>query len=389
MALKELCVVAVLLAVCHADRDRLQLNRVPVSTSQQQDENNSEDAVEKAVAVAARLSSPHYLRRRATTVMMDEFNSGHIDMHKWKHTINAGWWGNRHQAQMYTPEPVNTYVRNGVLYIRPTLTEDTFGEGFLRNGNLDVVGHWGSCDNGICHAQGWNSIAPIMSGMLRSRAHIRFGRVEIVAKLAVGDWLYNALWMMPIANTYGNWPASGEIDIMENAGNRRLLGINDHSAGIDMILCSLVYGSDRQDNFRHEMKSYNIPHGTFGSAFHTFWVDWTEQHITIGVDSHTVFTKNTPQQGYFSASHQHGQNPWTHGGHSAPFDSQFNLIMNVHVAGNPFENNNWHNHPYERPWDPTSPDQMMQFWNARHLWEPTWHGETAAMQIRSVKMQQY
>ena len=68
---------------------------------------------------------------------------------------------------------------------------------------------------------------------------------------------------------------------------------------------------------------------------------------------------------------------------------QFNVIMNVHVAGNPFENNNWHNHPYERPWDPTSHNQMMEFWNARHLWEPTWQGESAAMQVRSVKMMQY
>ena len=34
-----------------------------------------------------------------------------------------------------------------------------------------------------------------------------------------GDWLWPAIWMLPVKHAYGQWPASGEIDIMESKGN--------------------------------------------------------------------------------------------------------------------------------------------------------------------------
>ena len=29
-----------------------------------------------------------------------------------------------------------------------------------------------------------------------------------------------AIWMMPVREAYGNWPTSGEIDIVESRGNK-------------------------------------------------------------------------------------------------------------------------------------------------------------------------
>lgn len=34
-----------------------------------------------------------------------------------------------------------------------------------------------------------------------------------------GDWIWPAIWMLPKNAEYGNWPASGEIDIVESRGN--------------------------------------------------------------------------------------------------------------------------------------------------------------------------
>ena len=42
---------------------------------------------------------------------------------------------------------------------------------------------------------------------------IRFGKVEVVAKLPRGDWLWPAIWMAPLNSVYGPWPLSGEIDV--------------------------------------------------------------------------------------------------------------------------------------------------------------------------------
>jgi beta-glucanase (GH16 family) len=53
----------------------------------------------------------------------------------------------------------------------------------------------------------------------KGKKSIKYGRVEVVAKSADGDWLWPAIWMMPEDDVYGQWPASGEIDIMESRGN--------------------------------------------------------------------------------------------------------------------------------------------------------------------------
>ena len=47
----------------------------------------------------------------------------------------------------------------------------------------------------------------------------RFGRVEWRARLPLADWIRPALWMMSSTNTYGSFPANGEIDMMESSGN--------------------------------------------------------------------------------------------------------------------------------------------------------------------------
>jgi hypothetical protein len=37
---------------------------------------------------------------------------------------------------------------------------------------------------------------------------------------AIQDWLWPAIWLLPEKNAYGQWPASGEIDLMESRGNK-------------------------------------------------------------------------------------------------------------------------------------------------------------------------
>ena len=37
--------------------------------------------------------------------------------------------------------------------------------------------------------------------------------------MPVGDWIWPGIWLRPIHNEYGIWPASGEIDIVESRGN--------------------------------------------------------------------------------------------------------------------------------------------------------------------------
>jgi beta-glucanase (GH16 family) len=49
--------------------------------------------------------------------------------------------------------------------------------------------------------------------------NMRYGRVEVMAKLPKGDWIWPGIWLLPKGDVYRQWPASGEIDIVESRGN--------------------------------------------------------------------------------------------------------------------------------------------------------------------------
>ena len=60
------------------------------------------------------------------------------------------------------------------------------------------------------------------SSKILSKGKVDFGpvgRFEARIKLPQGQrGLWPAFWMLPTDNVYGNWPKSGEIDVMENIG---------------------------------------------------------------------------------------------------------------------------------------------------------------------------
>ncbi|XP_046361216.2 beta-1,3-glucan-binding protein-like [Haliotis rufescens] len=331
------------------------------------------------------------LYRRGTTVLSDFFHTNHLDSNTWTHEITC-WGGGGGEFQMYTPEAANTYIRNGILYLRPTYTVDKFGENFLHNGDLDVAKQWGTCtyysDNG-CHRQG-SKIPPIMSSKLYSKASITYGKIEVVAQLPKGDWLWPAIWMLPPSRPwkYGGWPASGEIDIMEARGNLNLKDSNGNDHGAQNIRSTLHWGVSNQ----HRSKGYgraSAPGTVWADNFHTYSIDWTSEHIRLSVDDHPVLAWSTPSQGYWSYSHLTGHNIWASGGKDAPFDGKMGLILNVAVGDNSvYFSDSWHN-PNGKPWKNGSPTAMADFWKNKHQWQPTWHGEDAAMKIKSVKMIQY
>jgi beta-glucanase (GH16 family) len=112
----------------------------------------------------------------------------------------------------------------------PTLTNETtdINNDKIYNGytlNLTSEGTCTSTSLGSCAVESNSTkgtlIPPVRSARLitKGKKSIRYGKIEVVAKLPRGDWLWPAIWMMPENSTYGEWPKSGEIDIMESRGN--------------------------------------------------------------------------------------------------------------------------------------------------------------------------
>lgn len=188
-------------------------------------------------------------------------------------------------------------------------------------------------------------INPIRSANLRTIDSFWFtyGKVEIRAKIPLGDWLWPALWMLPKFEEYGPWPYSGEIDIMEGRGNRNL-SIDGVQIGVEQV------GQTIHFPWRYISHTTNNE-ARFDTDFHTYGVEWIPSGMRYFIDGQeTTFI------------------PYGH-----PFDQDFYIIMNLAVGGTlgyfPEEAVN----EGGRSWR-NDEDGMTYFWKYRkHTWLPTWN----------------
>ncbi|KAI9496870.1 concanavalin A-like lectin/glucanase domain-containing protein [Zychaea mexicana] len=289
----------------------------------------------------------------------------------------------------YTNNRSNSFVEDGILYIKPTLTSDTIGEQYMRDGGR--INLWSGepsvsctgCERVSGSASGGNYLNPVQSARLRTidSASIKYGKVEVRARLPVGDWLWPAIWMMPKYSDYGIWPASGEIDIMESRGNPEYPYGNATNVG-----STLHWGT------HWSMDRYNLTHAeailddgtTFADDFHTYGLEWSEDGLRTYIDDETVllvdFDKSFYERGAFP---EWSMNPWASGDINAPFDQEFYLVLNVAVGG---VNDYWTDGP-EKPWRNDDPHAINAFWDKREEWLATWgEGNKRAMAIDWVKI---
>ncbi|KAH9525442.1 Beta-1,3-glucan-binding protein [Bulinus truncatus] len=363
------------------------------------------------------IADPYNKEATCTTYpcLIFEENFDKLDTKLWEHEITAGGGGNW-EFQYYTNNRSNAYVRDGKLFIKPTLTVDRFGPDFLEHGNLNIWGanpadtctgnnFWG-CDRTGMPGQVVN---PIQSARLRSSRffNFKYGRLEVEAKMPTGDWLWPAIWLLPRWNAYGTWPASGEIDIVESRGesetstpdgNLHYKDDKGQPAGLESMGSTLHFGPFVEANqWPKAHASIVASSGTFADSFHKYQLDWDDKSIRFTVDG-TEILNVTPQQGGFwefgdfqNTGQSKWDNPWAAGGHMAPFDQEFYIIMNVAVGGVGFFPDNYVNSPYPKPWNDHAGHAATAFWNARNNWLPTWNldkenGEGAAMQVNYIKV---
>ncbi|PIB36241.1 glycoside hydrolase [Reichenbachiella sp. 5M10] len=219
-------------------------------------------------------------KKYSMLVWSDEFDyTGVPDTTKWTYDLGNGCpsscgWGNN-ELQQYTDDPSNAYVEEGKLKI--VLRQDSVSDSLFTSARLLSTGN-----------RGW-----------------RYGRFVLRAKLpsALGTW--SALWMLPTEWTYGGWPHSGEIDIMENVGY-------DPDSIVSATHTAMYNGA--QGTQKH--RAIAVP--DCDTTFHNYILEWDEEEYRVYVDERLFFT----YQNEGSSSAQ-----W-------PYDQYFRLIMNIAYGGN-------------------------------------------------------
>jgi beta-glucanase (GH16 family) len=213
-------------------------------------------------------------------VWSDEFDGPDgslVDSSKWSFDVGGHGWGNN-ELEYYTNRLDNAYLQGGNLVIRAQ--EEAYSGSDYTSARL----------------------------VTKNKGDWLYGRFEIRAKLPRGQGIWPAIWLLPTDNLYGNWPASGEIDIME------LLGSDPWT-----IYGTLHWGEPHQSN---GTRYYLLGRETFADDFHDFALEWDPDEIRWYVD------------GY----HYHTVTQWFTSGAKdafpAPFDQRFHLLLNVAVGGN-------------------------------------------------------
>ena len=235
-------------------------------------------------------------------------------------------------------------------------------------------------------------VPPTKSGRINTKkgATIKYGRVEVTAKLPRGDWLWPAIWMMPVKDTYGAWPTSGEIDIMESRGNNHTY----EQGGNNIISSALHWGPNQaNDAWWRTNNKQRILRGSYADEFNTFGIEWSEKYLFTYLNSRLLqvmyvsFDKAMWSRGDFPEADTNGTrivDAWSQTGRdNTPFDHEFYLILNLAVGGT----NGWFEDGKSgKPWVNDSPNAKKDFWEARERWLETW--EQPQMEVSRVVMLQ-
>ncbi|OAQ64399.2 secreted glucosidase [Pochonia chlamydosporia 170] len=335
----------------------------------------------------------------------DHFTTLNKDI--WTHEVQLDGFGTG-SFDWTTTDPKNSYVDSQGLHIVPTLTNETTSitsHDLFANYTLDLTKDK-SCTsktNTSCiitsDPKKGTMIPPIRSARLstKGKKSIRYGKVEVVAKLPKGDWIWPAIWMMPEDSVYGEWPRSGEIDIMESRGNSR----GYPEGGRNFYYGTLHWGpTAEKDSYWRTTHAKMIRRGDYSKSYHTFGIQWTPNYIYFYIDSriHQImfigFDKDRPlyDLGGFARMAENQTllaNPWAMSNSTtgnAPFDQKFYLILNVAVGSK----NGWFlDHVGDKPWIDNAKNAQWTFWDAASKWLPTWgDGADRGMNVKSVKMWQ-
>jgi beta-glucanase (GH16 family) len=137
-----------------------------------------------------------------------------------------------------------------------------------------------------------NYVNPIVSARLRTvnSFTFKYGFIEVRAQNPTGDWLWPAIWMMPASNVYGQWPVSGEIDIMETRGNLNLT-LNDVNIGVEQVGHTLHFGPTEALN-SWPTTTFNVntePGEGFNNNFHNYQMEWNEGEALPKIPSNNSF----------------------------------------------------------------------------------------------------
>ncbi len=190
-------------------------------------------------------------------VFADEFNAGALDREAWNVVGMDFWVNNEQQAYLDSPDTIG-------------LTEDIEGAdgGALVLRSVYRPGIDTREDRG----------ADFISGRINSRGNVDFthGRVEARIKLPPNEGVWPAFWLLG----NGEWPGTGEIDIMEYVGETDWTGVALHGPG---------YSGETPI-----VNKFFFPEGESATDWHVYSAEWTTDAVLFEIDGRLTYRATRP-----------------------------------------------------------------------------------------------
>jgi beta-glucanase (GH16 family) len=249
-------------------------------------------------------------------VWSDEFNQAAVNTNNWKFIVNGEGGGNN-ERQYYTNGQNASIVSDAGAEDSKALLIEARKE--------NPAGY--QCWYGACQ---YTSARLVTQG----KKSWQYGRIEARMKLPAGNGIWPAFWMM---GNSGNWPASGEIDIMELVG-----GTQCGSECGDNHTHGYMWWSENGDR-SDGAQAKNLPSGKYSDAYHVFGVEWDAQQIRWTIDGQPLIRADNGQPLALSVT----------GAGKTEFHQPFYILLNIAVGGD------W---PLDPPSSTAFPQRMYIDW---------------------------
>ncbi|MDG5746758.1 glycoside hydrolase family 16 protein [Qipengyuania sp. XHP0207] len=186
-------------------------------------------------------------------LFFEGFDDGSLDRRKWNVIGMDFWVNNEQQAYVDSPETIRFATEfegaeGGVLILKPV-----FRPGVDTNADRK---------------------ADFISGRINTRDNFDFtyGRAEARIRMPLNRGAWPAFWLLG----NGQWPYTGEIDIMEYVGEPDWTAVAIHGPG---------YSGETPFVARR-----SFPDGEDASGWHVYGVEWTRDAIAFDVDGDVFYT---------------------------------------------------------------------------------------------------
>ncbi|WP_462253831.1 glycoside hydrolase family 16 protein [Ferruginibacter sp.] len=211
----------------------------------------------------AKADVPATASPNGATIFFDDFSASGLDNTKWNVETTGMHFNNELQAYVDSTVAIS-FIKgdaegavNGALVLQPQ-----FAPGFVTKDGQKF---------------------DFISGRINTRTKVEFtyGTVAARIKLTAGAGLWPAWWMLGT----GNWPETGEVDIMENIGEKDWANAAVHGKGYsgDAGLVNRLYFPEKNDV----------------TSWHVYALEWTPDSMVFKYDDVPMFRVTKPMAQFF------------------------------------------------------------------------------------------